>query len=725
MRKNACRCVVLIIVLFSVNALAQPPRPAKNTLSYLETGDLEAIKKRGVFRILMPIPSEYEDILPRQGFPLHYESIVLEKFAKSLKLTPEFIYVDKRDELIPKLLAGEADIIAANLTVTDKRKKLINFSIPYETAIEQIVSRRGDTLSSLKDLKGRTVGVHESSSFWETIQTLKQKIPQLKIKKMDEKIPTEELLELVSDGKLDLTVADSNLINAFIAQDDSLKAAINLTESRPIAWGVRPNAVELKKTLDLFIESEHWLKSKNQLFKDDWREIKQRKILRVLTRNNAATYFLWRGEILGFEYELLKQFAQAHDLHLEMIVPSGRDQLVTWLKEGRGDMVAASLTINDQHRPDGVQFTRFYHQVDEVLVSRSKDKALLELKELTGRTVTARQSSSYWATLQSLRAQGINVNIAAAPEDMETEEIIQKVAEGQFDLAIADSHIVDIELTTRDDIQRDLVVKQDVRHGWMVRDNSMDLKKKLDQYIKEQYRGKFYNLLKDKYFKNKHAINKHKKSRVDTGRGEISPYELLTRKYAQQFGFDWRLVTAQMYQESGFDPLAKSWMGALGLMQVMPKTGAEFGFKNLSDPEEGIHAGVRYLAWLRDRFKDELSVNDRMWFMLASYNAGLGHVIDARRLAVKKNWDENVWFNHVEKAMLLLSKPEFSKKARYGYVRGQEPVTYVANIRDRFIAYQRLVQQSIIMVPETAELQTQLYPQLYLGSNVYPQTQQW
>ncbi len=172
----------------------------------------------------------------------------------------------------------------------------------------------------------------------------------------------------------------------------------------------------------------------------------------------------------------------------------------------------------------------------------------------------------------------------------------------------------------------------------------------------------------------------------DNGEG-LSPYDEITRKYADEYGFDWRLITAQMYQESRFDPATKSFAGAEGLLQVMPRTAKFMGFGDMSGPEEGIHAGVKYLQWVRNRFEPTLPFNERMWFALAAYNAGHGYVQDARRLARQKGWDDDRWFDHTEKAMLLLSKERYAKKSRHGYVRGIEPVSYVRNIRRRYRAY--------------------------------------
>jgi membrane-bound lytic murein transglycosylase F len=174
---------------------------------------------------------------------------------------------------------------------------------------------------------------------------------------------------------------------------------------------------------------------------------------------------------------------------------------------------------------------------------------------------------------------------------------------------------------------------------------------------------------------------------VDPLRGQISPYDKLVRKYADRYGFDWRLVTAQMYQESRFNPKAKSQVGARGLMQLMPRTAKAMGINNTSDPALNIKGGIMYLDWLRDRFDSKLPISERIWFTLAAYNAGAGHVHDARRLAQQLGYDPDRWFDHTEEAMLLLAKKEYARKARFGFVNGREPVNYVRDIRQRFEAY--------------------------------------
>ena len=173
---------------------------------------------------------------------------------------------------------------------------------------------------------------------------------------------------------------------------------------------------------------------------------------------------------------------------------------------------------------------------------------------------------------------------------------------------------------------------------------------------------------------------------MEAGR-DISPYDELERGETLKYGLDWRLITSQMYQESRFNPKARSFAGAQGLLQVMPRTGRQLGYSNLTRPENGVAAGVAYMDWLEQRFPARLDLAEKLYFTLAAYNAGHGHVEDARRLAERLGKDPDKWFGNVEEAMLLLSRPEYARQARYGYVRGAEPVKYVRQIKNRYLGY--------------------------------------
>lgn len=655
---------------------------------------------RGTLTVIMPREPQGLEQLPRAGLPKNEEYRLLELYAEAANLQIVPLRVDDYDRLIPTLLEGKGDIVVDNLSITASRKEKVRFTIPIAFVREQLVGRRGETPSSAQQLGGRRIAVHRSDSFHETLTRLLAQPyqPPFEIVEVDESVHTDALISGVAEGRYDLTVIDSNSIGSAAELDSRLAIGFDLTSVRPIAWAVHPQNDRLLISINEFL-GRHHLAQTAETFSGDLAAIKKRKVLRVLTRNSASTYFLWRGELLGFEYELARHFADQHDLRLEMVVPPSRDLLIPWLKQGKGDIVAAAMTINEERRAQGVGFSRPYHEISEILVTRSTDTALDSPQDLHGRTVVVRRSSAYWQSLEALQQQGIEFALVAAPEESETEELISRVAAGDIDLTVADSHILDIELTWRDDIRAAFALGEPRHHGWLVRNGNPELLKAVDAYLNREYRGLFYNITYTKYFKNPKRILSHVEERADSGDNDLSPYDTLTRKYADLYGFDWRLLVSQMYQESRFDPDAKSWVGALGLLQVMPRTAQEFDIENLRAPEQGLHAGVQYLDWLRKRFEPALPMGDRTWFALAAYNAGVGHVRDARSLAAAQGWDPDRWFGNVEKAMLLLAKKEYSARARHGYVRGEEPVNYVRQIRDRYLAYVKLKQRDLAQLP--------------------------
>jgi membrane-bound lytic murein transglycosylase F len=655
--------------------------------SYTERGDLEAIRDRGKLRIILPASHE-DETLPREGVPLNFSRDEAERFAEELGLKPVLVYVENYSDLIESLLSGEGDLIATGLTVTEKRKKRVAFSDPIMLVKEQVVVRADDdTINKRDDLAGRRLAVRRSSSYWETLEGLREMYPGIELVAVEEGRDTEQIIHMVAEGEYDVTVADSNLVEEVKRYRDDVKAALDLTGDRPVAWAVRPGSKELLKELNGFIDREKLAVMRGGTYKDDLPGLKERKVLRVLTRNNAATYFLWRGKLMGFEYELAKEFAKRHGMRVKMIVPPSYDDLIPWLKQGKGDVVAASLTVTGKRRKEkGIAFSEPYNYVSEMVVARADEDGLDDVSDLAGRTLVVRKGSSYWQTLERLKDEGMEFDIQEAPGDMETEDIIERVARGEYDLTVSDSHILDIEFTYRDDIKGAFALTEKVPHAWAVRSDARELLSAINSFFGFEYRGLFYNITYNKYFVHERCIMKHVKQRAGTA-SRLSPYDDLVKKYAMRYAFDWRLITAQMYEESRFNPGAVSWAGAKGLMQLLPSTAAEIGFKDLQSPDKGVHAGVKYMYQLRSYFDTSLPLSERVNFALASYNAGYGHVLDARRLADRNGLDQDVWFDNVEKGMLMLSRPEHYRQARYGYCRGSEPVKYVREIRNRHAAY--------------------------------------
>ena len=617
-----------------------------------------------------------------------FHRVLVRRFAEQHFLDVDWVQVEHWDELVPALAAGQGDLVAAGVTITEQRKAKVAFTVPAHRTREHIVVRKGDRIESLEHLAGRELTIREQSSFWQAVQHARRAHPDIGVRLVPENTPPERLLAGLTEGRLDIAAVNVGNSARFESDWPTLRVVSQPFMSDAVAWAVNPHAPSLLKELDRFLSIEQITRLATGEQHGDLPEMQRRGVLRVVTRNNAATFFLWRGEQVGFEYELLREFAKRRNLHVEVVIAPQHASLFEMLERGHGDIAAASLPVEVLPRFPGVVMTRPFNYVNDYLVARHDDDSILAIEDLAGRAVTVRRSSAHWHTLERFREAGLKLDIAPAPEDAETEALIAAVGEGRLDLTVAPSHVLDLELGYRTDVRKAFTLRGPVALGWGVRRENPQLLAALNEFLEKEYRGLFFNVVYQKYFENPIRMRLLREDRVDHERADgLSPYDVFVKREAAAHGFDWPLIVAQMYQESRFNPRAKSPAGAIGLMQLLPRTAREFGVRKLRDPEQSIHAGVAYLAWLHSRFESELTVKDRIWFALAAYNAGFGHVRDARQLARQRGLDPNRWFDNVEEAMRLLSKRAYYREAPYGYVRGREVVKYVREIRERYRSY--------------------------------------
>ena len=670
--------LMALLALVQCSPSAVPPPPPQYT------GDLPVLQSHGVLRVI--VPPEPIAHIPKSAEPVTIDYDLARGLAAALKLKLVLVQVESYAQMVQKLLAGEGDVVAASLTITSARQKQAAFSVPYLYVDAYLITAVRDRLpTTLEDLAGMKIGVRRSSAHYQTLLALQQQVPSLQIYATSEQLGLEPLLDGLVRGEYQATVADEHLWRGVASYYDGLATPLTVAENRPIALMMRPDDVQLKAKVDEYLLARQFTRQSHQPFTDDLPGLKGRRRLRMITRNNAMTYFIHRGRQVGFEYELIKEFADRHDLRLDIVIPDSHAELLSYLNEGKGDVVAAAMTITEE-RGQQAAFTLPYNAVDELVVVRAEEDSIASLADLAGRTVHVRASSSFYTTLMALADSIAGLQVVPLPDDLETEAILAGVEAGRYDLTLCASNLLDVELAYGHGLKAAFRIKPTVL-GWAVRRDNPALLAALNQYIQAEKGGLFFNMMKKRYFKNKRTIAKAKDSlRVDVS-GRLSPYDALVKKYAQQYGQDWRLITAQMYQESKFDPQATSWVGARGLMQIMPVTGRALGFTDLHDPEENIHAGIQYLSQLVNRFDPQIPLEERMRFALAAYNVGYGHVLDARRLAREKGWNPDQWFGHVEQAMGLLAQPAYYKRARYGFCRGGQPVQYVGDIQSRYDAY--------------------------------------
>ena len=632
------------------------------------TGDWPAVEARGTIRFARRAWADF-DTLPSQGLSTEQYHRLAERFARRHGLGVEWIVVSTVDGLLGSVEEGCADVAVSNLTVTEPRKERVAFSLPLTRSREWVIGT---------DEQGR-FGVAEDTAYVDTLARYYSEAPRVPVPAETAPIG---FLELMEAGAIDATIMDEAAARAIVATSQRVRKLRELPELREHAWALRRENPILQRTLDRYLLESHTVDVRREEFRD-WGAIVAAGRLRMLTVNAPATYYLWQGELLGFEYELVRSFAEAHDLELEVVVTPSVGGLLEGLAAGRGDMIAAGLVPTDRRIEMGLRFTRPYMRIREVFVTAGEP--IVDLAGLAGRRVTVNPNTSYAATLGDL---GPEASFDVDLVDRSTSAILADISAGSLDATLVDSHRAELESTFDPRLSLGLALEPEKGLAWAVRDENAELLRRLDGFVRERYRGYEFNVLRNKYFVNERRMARQREHRI-TG-DTLSPYDHIVRPAAEAAGFDWRLIVAQMYQESGFDPNQVSFAGAEGLLQVLPRTAGDLGVDaaRLREPETGIAAGVAYLSWTRDRFPD-LPVGEQILFALGAYNAGHGHIRDGRRLARELGLDGSRWFDNVELAMLKLAEPEYARKAVYGYVRGTEVVRYVRDIRDRYGLYVR------------------------------------
>lgn len=445
------------------------------------------------------------------------------------------------------------------------------------------------------------------------------------------------------------------------------------------------------------------------IIQHDLEQIIEKDTLKAITIYGPTSYFLYRGQAMGFEYEILEDIAKRLDIKLELVVCKNMDDLFTMLNNGDGDMIAYGLTITSD-RKEFVKFTIPYTTNYQVLIQRKpdnwkklsykekKDALIKDVTGLGGKTISVRENSSYLERLTNLSKEiGDSIFIDTISGKYTTYDIIQKLSEGELEYTIADNNIASLNQTKYPNIDISVEVSLQQNIAWATRKNSVKLNNALDSLLSEYIGSAKFNIIYDKYFKSANLFKKRYSSDYYSLKtGIISPYDDLIKKYSEKIDWDWKLLSSVIYQESQFDAKAGSWAGAQGLMQLMPKTAKELGVKNSFNPEQNVKGGCKYLNILYDRWEDIPDSIQRIKFTLASYNCGYGHVLDAQRLAEKDGVDPLIWDANVDEYILKLAHPEhYNKKdVKHGYTRGSEPYYYVKDIFNRYLEYEEMVSSS-------------------------------
>ena len=419
----------------------------------------------------------------------------------------------------------------------------------------------------------------------------------------------------------------------------------------------------------------------------------------VVTRNTPHCYYLYQDEPMGFEYDLAQEFAGYLGVELKVQVAESWEGMLPYLKDGSGAFIAAGMAMTPKRRKQ-VAFSDGYMDIQQQLIANRKNGKIKKLEDLSGKTIHVRRASAYQERLEELQNQGYDFKIKLY-KDLPTEELIQQVASGEIGFTVADSNVA---LLNRRHYPSAIMARpiSDLQHlGWAVHPKARQLRAKINSFFAAIKQNGRFNEIYNKYYGDVESFDfVDLRAFHRSIKDNLSRYSPFIKAAAKKHGFDWRLIAAQIYQESHLIPTARSHAGARGLMQLLPSTARSLHVKDIQNPVENINAGVQHLKNLFDRY-DKAKDDDRLQIALAAYNIGHGHVEDARQLAIKMKLNPNLW-ESLEKTLPLLRYRKYYKNAKYGYCRGTEPVIYIKQI---MIYYDILKRQGIEYDEVQARLQ--------------------
>jgi membrane-bound lytic murein transglycosylase MltF len=426
----------------------------------------------------------------------------------------------------------------------------------------------------------------------------------------------------------------------------------------------------------------------------------ERRVVRVLTVPSKTTYFQDRGRQRGTTYDAFRLLEKDLNAQLErdkklkhkhlmvrfIFIPVGRDELLPALTEGKGDIAAAGLTVTPE-RQKLVDFAApIVKDVSEVVLTGPASPAVATLDDLAGREVFVRKSSSYYESLVALNQRFASeqkppMTLKEAPEQLEDEDLIEMLNAGLVAIIVVDRHKARFwkQVFPKITIHDGMSVRTGSEIAWAIRKDSPELKRMLDQFVAAATSGPYAKdreRILTQYLKSTRYV---KNAASNAERKKFLTLMQFFQKYGDKYGVDWLLMAAQGYQESQLDQNARSPVGAIGVMQIMPATGKELDVGDITQAEPNINAGIKYMRYVIDQFyeNEPMTKLDKVLFAFASYNAGPGRVAQLRRAAAKRGLDPNVWFHNVEYVA--------AEKI------GQETVTYVANIYKYYIAYRLIL----------------------------------
>ena len=415
--------------------------------------------------------------------------------------------------------------------------------------------------------------------------------------------------------------------------------------------------------------------------------------LTAVTLNTSTSYFIYKMEQMGYEYELVENFTESLGLELNIKIAENATRLEEMLQNGEADIVAYPVQM-DNTMKNKYLFCGVEQQNHLVIVQRSErgDTILTDVTELIGKEVWVTDRSRYHERLANLNTElGGGIIIKSIERDtITTEDLIGMVSYGEIKYTVSDNTLAQINRTYYRNINIGLSISFPQRASWIVRKDGPLLAEAVNEWADNISKGPTLKTTAKRYFEQS-KNEEFTSGGVIIKKGDISPYDDFFKKYASGTDWDWQFLASIAYQESKFHNHLMSWSGAKGLMGIMPRTARAFGVSpnDLNNPETAIQVGIKCLDYFNKQFTGIENETEIIKFTLASYNAGSGHIIDARELASKHGKSPNIWDDNVADFVRLKSEPEYYNDpvCKHGYLRGTETFNYVKEVMSRYRFY--------------------------------------
>ena len=432
-----------------------------------------------------------------------------------------------------------------------------------------------------------------------------------------------------------------------------------------------------------------------------WKNIEEEGVLRVLVTPSRTNFFIAKNKARGFEFEMFEQLEQdlrssLNNKNFQVVyIPVAHNQLLSSLMQGYGDVAAAMLTLTPE-RQKLVDFSLPYlTKINEVLVRHKSAPPINKLEDLSGKKIFVADGSSYLSSLIKLNLHFQSQNLAPINivplNKLNTGDVLELLNTGLFQYTFVDHSLAELWQSVLPQLvlNKDIRVGEDKEIAWAIRKNSPKLKAHLDRFAQKHRKGTLIgNIFFKRYYQKPYWLDQS----LFTDMGKLNTYKPFFQEAGKKYEFDWLLLAMQAYQESSFNPKAKSHAGAIGIMQLLPSTAKDMGVQDLYDPQQSIMGGAKYLDWIRARYFSDLPKEEQLYFYLAAYNAGFRTVQNWRKEAKALGYNPDIWFGHVEHVALQKT--------------GLEPVRYVSNITKAFTAmsqYYKIAAEKAKLIKDAKE----------------------